>query len=188
MNLSKLKSLTLENSQHLTDPVLHNMTVHLPELEELDLSYTWYRITDEGVAHIANLRNLRILDFEACDHLTVNCIDDLASAGSAVRKLRVNVCADEAMRRIGRSQLFITHLMVGCKITRNCCQATDAGIDGLLDYGHKHYRRLEVEGKSDMSVNGMIKLGTKLNDLVSLEINTVEKIEDVRNAVKERNS
>ena len=186
MNLSKLKSLTLEGSEHLRDPVLHNMTVHLPELEELKLIYTRRKITDRGVAHVANLKNLRVLDLTLSRHLTVNCIDKLSSAGSAVRELRVNVCADEAMRRIGRSHLFITHLLVGCLITRNCCQATEAGIDGLLDYGHKHYRSLGIEGKSDISVNGMIKMGTQLNDLVSLKINRVEKIGDVRNAVKER--
>ena len=69
-----------------------------------------------------------------CQGLTENCIDTLSNAGSATLcELRVNVCADYAMGKIGRSQLVITHLMVGCV----CCYTTDDGIDGVLEHGHK---------------------------------------------------
>ena len=178
-----LASLTLGSSQNLTDPVLQSMSTKLPELRVLALPHTMNKITVDGVAHIANLKNLRVLDLEGCEGISVNCIGKLCVAGrcSYLESLWVNVCADAAMAKIGRSELVIKHLMVGgC----GCCQATDAGIDGLLEHGHKHYRNLEIVGKCDISSNGMVKLGTKLNDLYSFKLDGVEKIGDVRDAVK----
>ena len=119
-----------------------------------------YEVNYEAIIDTSgyDLTTIQIVD-AGCDDISENCIDKLSNAGSSVRYLTVSICADNVLKKIGRSQLYITYLMVGCK---RCCKATDNGIDGLLEHGHKHYQFLEIEGE--------------LAETVFLEINKPNKV------------
>ena len=173
-HLRKLESLTMEHSQHVTDMDIAWLSFFASELIELCISYSG--ITDMGVAYFTKLRNLRSLDLTGCHRITSNCINILSNANSAVRDLKVTLCADIAMEKIGRSTLSISSLTVG---RNNCCAASDSGINGLLN-GRKPIRRLEILGRSVISVNGMTKLVNQLKDLEWLWINAENKIDYAR--------
>ena len=173
--LSQLKRLVMEHGQHLTDSWFVGFILYAPR-KLVELSIRHIGISDIGVAQLAALKHLKALDLRGCHCVTPNCIDLLSMSNSGISELRVSVCADMAMEKIGRSTLSISDLAVGCIYS---CPASDSGIDGLLN-GRKPIRRLEILGRSVISVNGMINLVNQSKDLVWLWINDENKIDYAR--------
>ena len=145
----------------------------------MDLSICHTGITDAGVAHLAKLEYLTTLDMRGCRNVTANCIDILSNANSDICELRVDVCADVAMEKIGRSSLLLSDLWVGCESSCDSCVASDFGIDGLVN-AHNSIVRLGIVGEHCISVNGLIKLVNRFKDLVWLVIDSENKIQDAR--------
>ena len=176
-DLKRLRRLAVLNGRNLTDEGFHKLTIHNPQLKALMACQTG--LTDIGILCLAQLKSLDMLDLQGC-RITSLCVDILSNARSKISRLKVSLCADNVLHRIGRSQLLLTHLTVGCA---GCCKATDAGIDGLLKYGHKHYEHVQINGLSCISVDGMMKLAKRLDKLVVLKISNKDMTKEAKEAV-----
>ena len=165
---NRLCSLAVINNEHLSDHGVYTISTVFPVLRDLSLSFT--HITDAGIAHLANMKQLRTLNLEGCHHVSGDCIDLLSDAGSKIDNLTLSLCADTIMHIIGRSKLVLKQLKVVSE-----CESSDKGLNGLLQQGHRHYEKLELVGASDISSVGMRKFAKGLDNLVCLIIDGENK-------------
>ena len=119
-----LEHLGLQDCQKLYDDALRFISLGLPNLKSINLSFC-ASITDSGLKYLARMPNLREVNLRSCDNISDIGIAYLAEGGSRVTSLDVSFCdkiGDQALVHI--SQGLFTLKSLSC----SACQISDEGI------------------------------------------------------------
>lgn len=186
-----LEELCLQDCQKLTDESLRHISLGLPELEKINLSFC-VSITDTGLKSISRIGTLRDLNLRSCDNISDIGIGFLAENGLNLHFLDVSFCAnitDSAMRHIASGisslqSLSLTTCSIGdeglAKISKalsdlqvlnigQCVAITDEGLMSLAEHSSK-LKSLDLYGCPNVTSNALA-LVRKLPKLERLNLN-----------------
>lgn len=170
---TSLVELGLQDCQKLTDEALKHVSVGLPGLRKINLSFC-VSVTDTGVKSLSRLPVLEDLNLRSCDNVSDIGVGFLVDDGNArLQTLDVSFCAnvtDNAMKLIAGGMPMLKSLsMTTCTITDEgltrvaknlaklenlnigqCLAVTDSGLTSLVD-NLKRLKTLDLYGCTRVS-------------------------------------
>ncbi|EFJ37627.1 hypothetical protein SELMODRAFT_437235 [Selaginella moellendorffii] len=128
-----LKLLTLKGCLGITDIGIALVAVNCKQLRTLDLSYT--EVTDEGLASIATLHSLEVLNLVSCNNVDDGGLRSLKRSCRSLLKLDVSRCSnvsDAGLAALATSHLSLEQLTLSyCSIITDDLLATFQKFDHL---------------------------------------------------------
>lgn len=155
--LSNLHSLTLNDWPHFTDDDLEKLVRYLPGITSLNLSGC-RQLTDQGIAHLTLLTQLKSLNLSGCDKLSSTGLKHLSTL-THLEELNVSHCynvTDECLQSLNAlplKRLYLNH----------CYKLTD---NGLRHMACLPLETLDVSNCSQLTGKGIKELrGTPIRTL-----------------------
>ena len=175
-NRQSLEDLCLQDCQKLSDESLRHISVGLPNLRKINLSFC-VSITDTGLKSLSRLTSLGDLNLRSCDNISDIGIGFLAENGFQLRALDISFCAniadsgmkhiasgiatlrslslttcsigDEGLKRLSKALTDLEELNIG-----QCVAITDEGLLSLADHSFK-LRSLDLYGCPKVTTNAL---------------------------------
>lgn len=122
-----LQHLGLQDCQKLSDEALQFVSLGLPSLKSINLSFC-ASVTDSGLKHLARMPQLREINLRSCDNISDMGIAYLAEGGSRIASLDVSFCdkiGDQALVHISQGLYSLKSL--SC----SACNISDTGIERI---------------------------------------------------------
>ena len=171
-----LEDLCLQDCQKLTDESLRHISVGLPNLHKINLSFC-VSITDTGLKSLSKLHTLQDLNLRSCDNISDIGIGFLGENGLNLLSLDISFCAniadsgmkhiaagictlrslslttcsigDEGLKRLAKALSDLEELNIG-----QCVAITDEGLLSLADNSFK-LRSLDLYGCPKVTSNAL---------------------------------
>ncbi len=190
--LSGVEELGLQDCQRITDESLKHISVGLPAVRRINLSFC-VSITDTGVKSLSRLRQLESLNLRSCDNVSDLGLGFLCEEGGSpgLRSLDVSFCAsvtdagvkviavglpklkslslttcsvgDDGLKRVAQKLTELQELSVG-----QCSLLTDDGLAAVAQ-GLKKLRCLDLYGCPKVTDKSLDKLRA-MPDLARLNL------------------
>ncbi|XP_043278542.1 F-box/LRR-repeat protein 14-like [Venturia canescens] len=185
-----LEHLGLQDCQRLSDEALRHVSVGLPVLKSINLSFC-VSITDSGLRHLAKMPTLAELNLRSCDNISDVGMAYLAEGNSRISSLDVSFCdkiGDQALVHVSQGLFNLKSLSLSacqisdegiCKIAKTlhdletlnigqCSRITDKGFNTIAE-SMKHLKCIDLYGCSRMTPSGLESI-MKLPQLSSLNL------------------
>ena len=167
---SLLKDLGLQDCQKLTDDALKHISVGLPDLNKINLSFC-VSVTDTGLKSLAKLSSLEDLNLRSCDNVSDIGISFLSSSedGGCSKRLQaldVSFCGnvtDAGLKHISSGMSGLRSLSI------TTCAVTDDGL-GKMASSLKALEELNMGQCVAVTDRGVDVLADNMTSLRSLDI------------------
>lgn len=173
---STIKYFGLQDCQKLSDDSLKHISVGMPELNRINLSFC-VSVTDTGLKSLARLSHLEDLNLRSCDNVSdigLGFLSEDSPASSRLRLLDVSFCSnvsDAGMRHVSAG-------MSGLKsLSMTTCAISDAGLERLAN--GKAGALLEILNVGQcvtLTDAGLKSVGDKMKSLRVLDLYGCPKI------------
>jgi len=160
-----IEELCLQDCQKLTDESLRHVSVGLPNLKKINLSFC-ISVTDTGMKSLARLPALANLNVRSCDNVSDIGIGYLAESSHKLKELDVSFCtniSDGSLRHIS------TGIQTLKSLSLTTCTITDEGLKRIA----KTLTDLEMLNISQcvaLSDSGVLSLAEGLKNLTTLDL------------------
>lgn len=165
--IHNLKTLNLQDCDHICDMCLKYVSETQPNLESLNLSFC-ISVSDDGMSDIAkNLSNLTTLHLRAMDNVTSRGLSHIANSSISLRKLDVAFCEwfdDGCMQKMasGRTSQTLEDLDLSCN------PVTDAGTKAMAE-SMLRLRHLKIGQCKRLSNASLSHIAAHLTNLKSID-------------------
>ena len=173
---SALRILGLQDCQKLTDDSLKHISIGMPDLKDINLSFC-VSVTDTGIKSLAKLPHLESLNLRSCDNVSdigVGFLSEDSPAAIAVQSLDVSFCSnvsDAGLRHIAAGLPSLRSLLL------TTCAVTDQGIEKLASgKAASSIETLHLGQCVNLTDSGMIAVAEKMKSLTSLDLYGCPKI------------
>lgn len=166
-----LEYLGLQDCQRLSDEALRHVSVGLPNLRAINLSFC-VSITDGGLKHLAKMPELRELNLRSCDNISDVGMAYLAEGGSRITTLDVSFCdkiGDQALGHISQGLFNLKSLSL------SACNISDEGLERIARTLHE-LDTLNVGQCSKITDRGLNTVADSLNRLTCIDLYGCTKI------------
>lgn len=173
---SALSILGLQDCQKLTDDSLKHISVGMPRLKNINLSFC-VSVTDTGLKSLAKLPHLESINLRSCDNVSdigVGFLSEDSPAAITVQYLDVSFCSnvsDAGLRHIAAGLPSLKSLLL------TTCAVTDQGIEKLAS--GKAASSIEILNLGqcvNLTDAGVNAVAEKMKSLTSLDLYGCPKV------------
>ena len=173
---SAFRILGLQDCQKLTDDSLKHISVGMPTLKNINLSFC-VSVTDTGLKSLAKLPCLEILNLRSCDNVSdigVGFLSEDSPAANTLKCLDVSFCnnvSDASLRHMAAGLPSLTSLFL------TTCAVTDQGIKKLASgKAASSIQTLNLGQCVNLTDSGLDAVAEKMTSLNSLDLYGCPKI------------
>ena len=173
---SALRILKLQDCQKLTDDSLKHISVGMPDLKNINLSFC-VSVTDTGLKSLAKLPHLESLNLRSCDNVSdigVGFLSEDSPAAITIQFLDVSFCSnvsDAGLRHIAAGLPSLKSLLL------TTCAVTDQGIEKLASgKAASSIETLNLGQCVNLTDTGVNAVAEKMKSLTSLDLYGCPKV------------